>query len=128
MGHSSDEGSFQSWKPGFPRSTLDIEEVLSDTVDWSILDCVFLVAHVIKSFDSVGKLVYSGCVIMLDFGFKLAVGLEASLGVGMGAPLRVALSAWSSLWLCMYAWCRRLESLPSIKPQLFADDLKCSSV
>ena len=25
-------------------------------------------------------------------------------------------------------WCRRLESLPFVRPQLFADNLKCSSV
>ena len=25
-------------------------------------------------------------------------------------------------------WCRRLESLPSIKPQLYSDNLQCSSV
>ena len=24
-------------------------------------------------------------------------------------------------------WCRRLESLPDIKPQLYADNLKCSA-
>ena len=27
----------------------------------------------------------------------------------------------------MSPWCRRLESLPDIKPQLYADNLKCSA-
>ena len=39
-----------------------------------------------------------------------------SLGVGMGESL--------SLYV---PWCRYLESLPDVRPQLFADNLKCSA-
>ena len=49
-----------------------------------------------------------------------------SLGVGMvvsqGCPLSMVFI------VALYVpWCRRLESLPDIKPQLYADNLKCSA-
>ena len=91
-----------------------------DTVDRSILDCA------LGRLGSPGwfRRVYFACIVRSDLGLNLLLVWE-SLGVGMLAFSRGVLLAWSSLLLCMS--CRRLEAMPGIKPQLHADNLKCSA-
>ena len=59
--------------------------------------------------------------------FKLAAGLGEPWcwdgGIPQGCPLSTVF-----IVVLYVPWCRRLESVPSIKPQLYADNLKCSSV
>ena len=59
--------------------------------------------------------------------FKLAAGLGEPWctdgGIPQGCPLSMVFI------VALYVpWCRHLESLPDIKPQLYADNLKCSAV
>ena len=59
--------------------------------------------------------------------FKLATGLGEPWfrdgGIPQGCPLSMVFI------VALYVpWCRRLESLPDIKPQLYADNIKCSAV
>ena len=59
--------------------------------------------------------------------FKLAAGLGEPWcrdgGILQGCPLSMVFI------VALYVpWCRRLEAMPSIKPQLYADNLKCSSL
>ena len=58
--------------------------------------------------------------------FKLADGLGEPWtrddGIPQGCPLTMV------FFVALYVlWCRHLESLPDIKPQLYADNLKCSA-
>ena len=58
--------------------------------------------------------------------FKLAAGLGEPWcrdgGIPQGCPLSMVFI------VALYVpWCRHLESLPDIKPQLYADNLKCST-
>ena len=58
--------------------------------------------------------------------FKLAAGLGEPWcrdgGIPQGCPLSMIFI------VALYVpWCRHLESLPDVKPQLYADNLKCSS-
>ena len=59
--------------------------------------------------------------------FKLAAGLGEPWcrdgGIPQGCPLSMVFI------VALYVpWCRHLESLPDIKPQLYADNLKCSTL
>ena len=58
--------------------------------------------------------------------FKLAAGLGEPWcrdgGIPQGCPLSLVFIV--ALYV---AWCRHLESLPDIKIQLYADNLKCSA-
>ena len=58
--------------------------------------------------------------------FKLAAGLGESLcrdgGIPQGCPLSMVFI------VALYVpWCRHLDALPDVKPQLYADNLKCSA-
>ena len=58
--------------------------------------------------------------------FKLAAGLGEPWcrdgGIPQGCPLSMVFI------VALYVpWCRHLESLPDVKPQLYADNLKCSA-
>ena len=61
-----------------------------------------------------------------DFGLNLLL-VQALHGRVMGAFPKAALLAWFLLLRCMPPWCRHLESLVDISPQLYADNLKCTS-
>ena len=65
-------------------------------------------------------------IIMSDFG-KLAAGLGEPWCRDGGIPEDCPLSMVFIVGLYV-SCCRRLQSFPSIKPQLCADNLKCSSV
>ena len=59
--------------------------------------------------------------------FKLAAGLGEPWcrdgGIPQGCPLSMVFG------VALYVpWCRHLESQPYVKPQLYADNLKCSAV
>ena len=121
-------------------TALDIEDVLSGTGGDQLH---VMVADVIKSFDTVdrsildctlGRLglpdwfrkVYFSFHSQVRLRFKLAAGLGEPLcrdgGIPQGCPLSTVFI------VALYVpWCRHLESLPDIKPQLYADNLKCST-
>ena len=129
-------GSVEAWY----STALDFEEVLSglDESHVHVFD-----ANVVKSFDTVdrgvldfvlGQLglpvwfrrVYFGYHANVRLRFKLACGLGSPWtrdgGVPQGCPLGMVFLVASYL-----PWCRELESIPGVKPQLYADNLKCVS-
>ena len=93
-----------------------------DTVDRSILDC------------ALGRLGLPGWFRRVYFSFHRQVRLRFKLAAGLGEP-------WSRdggipqgcllsmvFTVALYVpWCRHLDSLPDVKPQLYADNLKCSA-
>ena len=121
-------------------TALDVEDVLSGTGGDQLH---VMVADVIKSFDTVdrsildcalGRLglpdwfrrVYFSFLSQVRLRFKLAAGLGEPWcrdgGIPQGCPLSMVFI------VALYVpWCRHLESLPDIKPQLYADNLKCST-
>ena len=121
-------------------TALDIEEVLSGIGGDQLH---VMVADVIKSFDTVdrsilncalGRLglpdwfrkVYFSFHSQVRLRFKLAAGLGQPWcrdgGIPQGCPLSMVFI------VALYVpWCRHLESLPDVKPQLYADNLKCSA-
>ena len=126
-------------RPGF-STALDIEEVLFGVGGDQLH---VMVADVIKSLDTVdrsildsalGRLalpawfrkVYFAHHSQFRLRFKLAVGLGEPLcldgGVPQGCPLSVVF-----IVALHVPWCRHLETLPDVKPQLYADNLKCSA-
>ena len=120
-------------------TSIDIEEVLSHARP---SDFHIFVADVVKSFDTVdrnildctlGRLVtawfrgvYFSFHREVRLRFMLAAGLGAAWtrdgGIPQGCPLSMVFI------VALYApWCRHLESLVDISPQLYADNLKCTS-
>ena len=121
-------------------TALDVEDVLSGTGGDQLH---VMVADVIKSFDTVdrsildcalGRLglpdwfrkVYFSFHSQVRLRFKLAAGLGEPWcrdgGIPQGCPLSMIFI------VALYVpWCRHLESLPDVKPQLYADNLKCSA-
>ena len=119
---------------------MDIEEVLSGTGGDQFH---VMVADVIKSFDTVdmsildcalGRLglpdwfrkVYFSFHSQVRLRFKLAAGLTRPWcwdgSIPQGCPLSMVFI------VALYVpWCRHLDSLPDVKPQLYADNLKCSA-
>ena len=121
-------------------SALDIEECLSGGVD---SDIHLFVADVVKSFDTVDRSVLDRVLSSLGLPdwfrhayfqyhagvrlrFKLAAGLGESWtrdgGIPQGCPLSMMFIV--ALYL---PWCRYLDQLPDVSPQLYADNLKCVS-
>ena len=121
-------------------TAVDIEEVLSQTRH---SDFHIFVADVVKSFDTVdrdildctlGRLGLPAWFRKVYFSyhrderlrFKLAAGLGVAWkrdgGIPQGCPLSMVFI------IALYTpWCRYLESCASISPQLYADNLKCTS-
>ena len=121
-------------------TAVDIEEVLSQA---GHSDFHIFVADVVKSFDTVdrdildctlGRLglpawfrkVYFSFHRDVRLRFKLATGLGVAWkrdgGIPQGCPLSMVFI------VALYApWCRHLESQVGITPQLYADNLKCTS-
>ena len=93
-----------------------------DTVDRSILYC------------SLGRLglpdwfrkVYFSFHSQVRLRFKLAAGLGEPWcrdgGIPQGCPLSMVF-----IVAMRVPWCRHLEALPDVKPQLYANNLKCSA-
>ena len=126
-------------RPGTPTA-LDFEQVLSGLSESHVH--VF-VADVVKSSDTVdrgvldlvlGRLVlpfwlrgtYFGYHPYVRLGFKLACGLGSpwtgDVGYFQGCPLSMVF-----IFALYLPWCRALESIPGVRPQLYADNLKCLS-
>ena len=121
-------------------TALDIEEVLAQIGSDQLH---VLVADVIKSFDTVdrsildcalGRLglpawfrkVYFAYHSQVRLRFKLSAGLDEPWCRDGGIPQGCPLSMVFIVALCV-PWCRHLEAIPAFKPQLFADNLKCSA-
>ena len=121
-------------------TALDIEEVLSGTGGDQLH---VMVADVIKSFDTVhrsildctlGRLGLPDWFRKVYFSFHSQVRLRFKLAAGLGEPwcrdggIPQCCPLSMVFIVALYVpWCRRLESLPDIKPQLYADNLKCSA-
>ena len=121
-------------------TALDIEDVLSGTGGDQLH---VMVACVIKSFDTVDRSILDCALgrlglpdwfrkvffqknIQVRLRLKLAAGLGEPWcrdgGIHQGCPLRVVFI------MALYVlWCRHLESLPDVKPQLEAANLECSA-
>ena len=121
-------------------TSIDIEEVLSHArpSDIHVFD-----ADLVKSFDTVdrdildcalGRLGLPAWFRSIYFSFHRDVRLRSKLAAGLGVawkrdggilqgcPLSMV------FMVALYApWCRYLESLAGISPQLHADNLKCTS-
>ena len=119
---------------------LDIEEVLAGT---GVDQLHFMVADVIMSFDTVDRSILDfalGRLGLFDwfrqtyFSFHSQVRLRLKLAAGLGEPWcrdggipqgrPLSMVFIAALYVL---WCRHLESLPDVKPQLCADNLKCSA-
>ena len=129
-------GSFEAWY----ISALDIEEVLSGATDSHVH---LFVADVVKSFDTVDRGILDRVLSSLGLPgwfrhayfeyhahvrlrFKLASGLGQSRtrdgGIPQGCPLSMMFIV--ALYL---PWCRYLSAQVGVRPQLYADNLKCLS-
>ena len=87
-----------------------------------ILDCTLRSSGVPDWF----RKVYFSFHSQVRLRFKLAAGLGEPWcrdgGIPQGCPLSMVFI------VALYVpWCRHLESLPDVKPQLYADNLKCSA-
>ena len=129
-------GSVEAWY----TSALDIEEVLSGATDSHVH---LFVADVVKSFDTVDRGVLDkvlGSLGLLAWfrrayfeyhakvrlRFKLAAGLGEPWTRDGGIPQGCPISMMFIVALCL-PWCRYIQELPEVTPQLFADNLKCVS-
>ena len=121
-------------------TALDIEEVLSGACDDQLH---VLVADVIKSFDTVyrsildcalGRLGLPQWFRKIYLAYHSQVRLWTKLAAGLGELL---VSGWVHLSgmsfehdvfiVLSVPWCGRLEGMPLVAPQHYADNLKCSS-
>ena len=119
-------------------TALDLEESLSGALD---SDVHIFVADVIKSFDTVDRGILDYILSRLGLPgwfrhayfeyharvrlrFKLSCGLGEAWtrdgGIPQGFPLSMVFIV--ALYL---PWCRHLETFRGVKPQLYADNLKC---
>ena len=121
-------------------TSLDIEEVLSGAVDGHVH---MFVADVIKYFDTVDRGILDCALGRLGFPdwfrrvyfsyhadvrlrFKLAIGLGEAWtrdgGIPQGCPLSMGFI------VALYVpWCRYLSNQHGVTPQLYADNLKCTT-
>ena len=117
-------------------TALDLEEVLSGTGGDQLH---VMVADVSKSFATVDRSIlgrlglpdwfrraYFSYHSQVRLRFKLAAGLGERWcrdgGIPQGCRLRMVFIVAQNV-----PWCRHLESMPDVKPQLYADNLKCSA-
>ena len=120
-------------------TTLDIDDVLSGTAGDQLH---VMVADAFKSFDTVDP---SWIVLWVGWGlpdwfrrayfsFHRQVRLRFQLSTGLGEPWcrdggipQVCPLSMVFIVALYVPWCRHLESLPDVKPQLYADNFKCSA-
>ena len=119
-------------------TALEIEEVLSGIVD---SDVHLFVADVIKSFDTVDRGILERILSSLGlpawfrhayFEYHAHVRLRFKLAAGLGEPWTRDGGIPQSCPLSMIfivafyvPWCRHLDSLPDVKPQLNAASVVC---
>ena len=129
-------GSVEAWY----TSSLEIEEVLAGAADSHVH---LFVADVVKSFDTVDRSILDRVLSSLGLPgwfrhayfeyhahvrlrFKLASGLGEPWtrdgGIPQGCPLSMMFIV--ALYL---PWCRYLSAQVGVRPQLYADNLKCVS-
>ena len=129
-------GSVEAWY----TTALDIEEVLAGATD---SDVHLFVADVVKSFDTVGRGILYRVLSSLGlpgwfrnayFAYHAHVGRRFKLASGLGEPwTRDGGIAQGCLLSMMFIvalylpWCRYLAALGRVRPQLYADNLKCVS-
>ena len=122
-------------------TALDIEEVLAGTGGDQLH---VTVADVIKSFDTVDRSILDCALGRLGlpdwfrkvyFSFHSQVRLRFKLGAGLGEPwcrdggIPQGCPLSMVFIVALYVpWCRHLDALPNVKPQLYADNLKSSAV
>ena len=121
-------------------TSLDVEEVLPGTGGDQLH---VMVADVIKSFGTVDRSILDCALGRLGlpdwfrrpyFSYLSQVRLRFKLAAGLGEPWCRDGGIHQGCPLCMVfivapyvPWCRHLESMPDVKPQLSADNLKCSA-
>ena len=121
-------------------TALDIEEVLSGTGGDQLH---VMVADVIESFDTVDRSILDCALGRLGlpdwfrrvyFSFHSQVRLRFKLATGLGEPWcrdggfpQGYLLSMVFIVALYVPWCRHLDALPDVKPQLYADNLKCSA-
>ena len=145
---------FKSWAPhsvfsaGNGRSSveawfstaLDIEACLAGGVEG---DVHLFVADVVKSFDTVDRGVLDMVLGSLGlpawfrcayFEYHAKVRLRFKLAAGLGEPWtrdggipQGRLLSMMFIVALYLPWCRYLQELPEVTPQLYADNLKCVS-
>ena len=102
-----------------------------------------MVADVIKSFDTVDRFILDCALGRLGlpdwfrkvyFSFHSQVRLRFKLAAGLGAPwcrdggMPQGCPLSMVFIVALYVpWCRHFDALPDVKPQLYADNLKCSA-
>ena len=148
------EGWFKSWVPdsvfsagggrgsveAWYTSAFDIEEVLSGSVDSHVH---LFVADVIKSFDTVDRGVLDAVLSSLGlpgwfrhayFEYHAHVRLRYKLAAGLGEPwtrdggiLQGCPLSMMFIVALYLPWCRYLCARVGVEPQLYADNLKCTS-
>ena len=148
------EGWFKSWVPdsvfsagggrssveAWYTSALDIEEVLSGAVDSHVH---LFVADVIKSFDTVDRGVLDAVLSSLGlpgwfrhayFEYHAHVRLRFKLAAGLGEPWtrdggipQVCPLSMMFIVALYLPWCRYLSAQVGVEPQLYSDNLKCTS-
>ena len=121
-------------------TVLDIEDVLSGNGGDQLH---VMVADVIKSFDTVDRSILDCALGRLGlpdwfrrvyFSFHSRVRLRFKLAAGLGEPWcrnggipQGCLLSMIFIVALHVPWCRHLDSVPEVKPQLYADNLKCSA-
>ena len=113
-------GHLREWVEGWlPKSVYSLGNGLSSV----ILDC------------ALGRLGLPGWFRKVYFSFHSQVRLRFKLAAGLGEPwcrdggIPQGCPLSMVFIVALYVpWCRHLESLPELKPQLYADNLKCSAV
>ena len=129
-------GSVLAWY----STALDFEVFLSGLNE---SDVHVFVADVVESFDTVDRGVLDLVLGRLGlpvwfrrtyFGDHANVRIRFKLACGLGSPWTRDAGIPQGCQLCMVfvvalhlPWCRALESIPGVRPQLYADNLKCVS-
>ena len=122
--------SVEAWS----STALDIEEVTSGTGGDQLH---VMVADVTKSFDTVDRSILDCALGRLGlpdwfrracFSYHGQVRLQFKLAAGLGEPWCILQGCPVSMvfTVALYVpWCRHLDSMPDIKPQLYANNLNC---
>ena len=121
-------------------TALDIEEFLSGVGRDQLH---VMVADVIKSFDTIDRSILDCTLGRLGlpdwfrktyFSYHSHVRLRFKLAAGLGESwcrdgriLQVCLLSMVFIVALYVPWCRHLEVMPGVRPQLYADNLKCSA-
>ena len=88
----------------------------------------FMVADVIKSFDAVERSILDCALGRLGhFAYHDRVRLRFKLAARDGGIPQGCSLSMVFIVAVYVPWCRRLEAMPAMKPQLYAEKTKCSA-